>query len=136
MTGKIHGLMDQGVMTVIIGIAQQSRMTKIKINIAIDRRLAIQGFSIAYKTDGIGMPVLVLVHRYETTGDADVGITQLPEPAIDPGLTKKLIEPAIRVIVARKEDLPDVLSQRGQSVRRTGILAGSQPDRYRHCLSA
>src|ERR1700754_1334123 len=101
--------MDQGVMTVIIGIPQQSRMAKIKIHIAIGRRLVIQGLSIPYKTDAIGMPVLVLVHRYETTGDTDVRITQLPKPAIDPGLTKKFIEPAVRVIVALKKDLSDIL---------------------------
>ena len=113
MPGKIHGLMDQGVMTVIIGIAQQSRVAEVKFQRTTGRRLGIQRLPFTYKTNGIGMPVLVLVHRYETTGDADVGITQLPEPAVDPGLTKKLIEPAIRVIVARKEDLSDILSQGG-----------------------
>ena len=122
MTGKVHRLMDQGVMAVIIGIAQQSRMAEVKIDSAIDWRLGIQGLSILYKTDGIGMPVLILIHGNETAGDAYSGITQLPEPAIDPGLTKKLIEPAIRVIVARKEDLSDILSQGGLAVSRAGIL--------------
>jgi len=122
MPGKLHRGVDERIMAVKIGIAVKYRPAEIEFKMAGCRLLPVKGPAIAEESDRVAVPVFLLIHRCKTTGNADIGIAELLQPAIDRFLAEEFIKPVVGFIIANQEYFPDILCDRGKAVHRTGIL--------------
>src|SRR5690242_21787804 len=76
----------------------------------IRRRLPVKQLScLRYKTDGIGMPVLIRIHGGKAAGNAHICVSLFMQFAVDGLLAQELVHTVIGIVITYQEGLPDIL---------------------------